>query len=45
MGGTQRFLKLHRERIAKVLSDSRQKTLERNAHLLALGKRSSIRIK
>ncbi len=45
MDDTQRFLRLHRKRIAKVLTDSRQKTLERNAHLLALGKKSSIRIK
>ncbi len=45
MDDTQRYLRLHRKRIAKVLSDSRQKTLERIDRLLALGKKSSIRIK
>lgn len=45
MDDTQRFLRLHRKRIAKVLSNSRQKTLERNARLATLGKRSDIRIK
>ena len=45
MDDTQRFLRFHRRRIAKVLSDSRQKTLERNARLQRLGKKSSIRIK
>ncbi len=45
MDDTQRYLKLHRKRIAKVLSDSRQRTLERNARLVRLGKKSSIRIK
>lgn len=45
MDDTRRFLRLHRKRIAKVLSDSRQKTLERNARLVTLGKKSSIRIK